>query len=133
MGRLRRHAVDFAAIACGEHQCFFQNPTRAQLLCRALRLLGGERHSLAHLNGRRAVIQTNENNFHAVLRPLLKVAMTVREIQIYDRKTQHHNREIEDAQFRCSRPPPRRSTRQTEVKRIQGEHQQSDYVFGVVK
>jgi len=38
---------------------------RAELLRRTLDLLGRERHPLTHLNGRRTVIQSDENDFHA--------------------------------------------------------------------
>ncbi len=56
MRRLRRHAIHFAAIARGEHQCLLENPSRPKLLSGTLGLLGVERHPLAHLHRRRAMI-----------------------------------------------------------------------------
>ena len=97
MGKFRWHSIHFAAIAGGEHQCFFEDSPRAQFFSGAPRLLGSERHFLPHLNGRCAMIQSDENNFHSAVCSLLEVPMTMREIQIYDRKTQHNNHKIEDA------------------------------------
>src|SRR5437016_3321568 len=98
MGGFRRHAIHFAAIARREHQCLFENSPCTEFLSRPLGLLGRERHLLTHLNGRRAMIQSDKNNFHTAVQSLLKVAVALREIQIYDRKAQHHNQKIEDAQ-----------------------------------
>jgi len=80
MGGFRRHAVNLAAIAGGEHQRFFENSARAELFSRPPGPLGRERHPLTHLHGRRAVIQSYKNNFHTEVRSLLKVAVAMREI-----------------------------------------------------
>src|SRR2546430_10575089 len=86
MRRFRRHPIHFAAIAGGKHQRLFENPPGAQLLGRTLRLLGGKRHFLAHLNGRSPMIQSNENNFHAAVRLLLKIPVAMREIRSEERR-----------------------------------------------
>ncbi len=118
MGRLRRHSIHFAAIAGGEYQCLFEDSPRAKLFRSTLSLFGGKRHSLPHLNGCRAMIQSDENDFHAAVQSLLKVAVTMRQIQIHNRKTQHHNDKIEDAQLGCPRAAPRCCARQTEINHV---------------
>ena len=59
------NAVDFAAIAGGENERFFQDAAGAEFVGGAARLFGGERHTLAYLNGRGAVIQADEDDFHS--------------------------------------------------------------------
>src|SRR5207237_5611426 len=61
----RRHAVHFAAIAGGKHQRFLENALGAKLFGSAPGLLGGKRHPFAHLHGRGAVVQSDENDLHA--------------------------------------------------------------------
>ena len=51
-----RNAVDFAAIAGGEDERFFEDAAGAEFVGGAARLFGGERHTLAHFDGRGAVI-----------------------------------------------------------------------------
>ncbi len=46
---LRRDAIDFAAIAGGEDECFFQDAAGTQLSGGATGLIGGERDAFAHL------------------------------------------------------------------------------------
>ena len=68
----RRNAVNFAAIAGGEDQRFVQNAAGAKFFGGLAGLFGGERHPFAHLDGRRAVIQSDEHNLHGgVLTPAL--------------------------------------------------------------
>ena len=67
MGGFGRNAVDFAAIAGGEDQRFLEDAARAQLVGGAAGLVGGERHPFAHLNGRGAVVQADEDDFHCAL------------------------------------------------------------------
>ena len=57
-------AVKFAAVAGRKHHCFFEDPARAQLFGGFAGLLGAERNALAQLDRGRAVIQSDENNFH---------------------------------------------------------------------
>ena len=118
MGRFRWHSIYFAAIAGGECQCLLEDSPCAKLFRSTLGLFGGKRHPLPHLNGCRAVIQPDENDFHAAIQSLLKVAVTMRQIQIHDRKTQHHNDKIEDAQLGCPCAAPRRRARQTEISHV---------------
>src|SRR6266581_9189131 len=118
MRRFRWHSIYFAAIAGGEYQCLLEDSPCAKLFRSALGLFGREGHPLPHLNGRRAMIQSDENDFHAAVQSLLKVAVTMRQIQIHDRKTQHHNDKIEDAQLGCPCAAPRRRARQTEINHV---------------
>src|SRR5207249_2238007 len=67
----RRHTIHFAAIASREHQRFLENALRAEFLGSAACLVGGEGHPLAHLDGRGAMVQSNENDLHAGPRTLL--------------------------------------------------------------
>jgi hypothetical protein len=61
---LRRIRVDsgghrtLTAVAGGENQSFVKNPRERSSSATCESLLVGERHSFAHLNGRRAVIQS---------------------------------------------------------------------------
>src|SRR5260370_8470968 len=89
MGRLRRHSIHFAAIAGGEYQCLFEDSPRAKLFRSTLSLFGGKRHSLPHLNRYRPMIHSYNNHFPPARQSLLKVAVTMRQIQIHNRKTQH--------------------------------------------
>src|SRR5215469_4754982 len=95
----RRHAVHFAAIASREYQRFRENPFRTQLVGGAPSLIGGEGHPLAHLNGRSAVIQSDENDLHSEALSPLKVPVTVRKIEIHNGKTQKDDNKIEDTQL----------------------------------
>src|SRR6266849_5768116 len=79
------------------------------------------------------MIQSDENDFHAAVRSLLKITVAVRQIQIHDRKTQHHHSEIENAQLRSARPPPCRGSRKPEIERVQQEHEQRDHMLRIVK
>ena len=65
--RFGRNAVDFAAIAGGEDQRFFEDAAGAEFVSGAARLFGGERHPFAHLNGRCAMVQADEDDFHSLL------------------------------------------------------------------
>src|SRR5262250_1733222 len=60
----RWDAVDFAAIASGQDQRFVKNAARPEFFSRLARLLGGERHTLANFDRSRAVVQSDEHNFH---------------------------------------------------------------------
>src|SRR5579862_4685472 len=64
MGGFGRNAVNFAAVAGGEDQRFVEDAAGAELFGGLASLLGGEGHTLADLNWGRAVIQTDEHNFH---------------------------------------------------------------------
>ena len=63
-GVFARHSVEFAAIARRKDQRFLKNAARTQLFRGFPRLLGSERHALAHFDRGRAMIQSDENNFH---------------------------------------------------------------------
>jgi hypothetical protein len=45
-----RHAVDFAAVAGGEHEGFFEKAAGAEFVGGAARLFGSERDALAELD-----------------------------------------------------------------------------------
>src|SRR2546422_8394614 len=64
----RRDAINLASIAGREDESFFQDAARAKLFGRTARLFHGERYALAHLDGCCAMVQSDENNFHPVLR-----------------------------------------------------------------
>ena len=59
-----RDAVQFAAIARRKNQRFFEDTARTQLLGGFARLLGSESDALSQLDRSRAMIQSDENNFH---------------------------------------------------------------------
>jgi len=124
--------IYFAAIARGEHQRLFEDSPRAQFLSRALGLLLAERHPLAHLNWRRAVIESDENNFHAALQALLKIAVAVRKIQIDDRKLSTTITKLKMHNLKRA-PRARCCPRQAEVKRVTTPIPQRDDVLGIVK
>src|SRR5579859_4810790 len=90
----RRHAVYFAAIAGGKDEGFLEDSLRAKLFGGPAGLLGGKGNPLAHLNGRGAVIQSDENDLHARVRALLKKAVVMRKIEIHHRKTEKNQHEI---------------------------------------
>jgi hypothetical protein len=56
MGGFGRDAVDFAAIAGGEDEGFFEESTRAEFIGSAAGLFGGKREALAELERSGAVI-----------------------------------------------------------------------------
>src|SRR5215470_7726627 len=61
----RRDPVHLAAVAGRKHQRFLENAPRAKLFGSAASLLDGEGNAFAHLKGRSAMIQSNENDLHA--------------------------------------------------------------------
>src|SRR5271168_2008661 len=63
---------------------------------------------------------------------LLKIAVTVREIEIYYRKTQHHHSKIENAKLGRAPSTPGRGPRQSQVKHVKKQHEKSDRVLRVV-
>src|SRR5215472_4500358 len=63
-GSFWRDAVDFAAIACREHQRLVKNALQPELFGRLASLISSKRHTLADLDRGRAVIQSDEHNFH---------------------------------------------------------------------
>jgi hypothetical protein len=56
VGGFGRDAVDFAAVAGGENEGFFEEAARAEFVGGAAGLLGGEGEALAELDWRSAVI-----------------------------------------------------------------------------
>src|SRR5690242_15191478 len=98
----RWHAVNFAAIAGGKHQGLFQDPARSQFRRSLLRPFARKGHPLPHLDWRGPVIQSYENDFHDFANAPLEVPVRMREKEIHSCKTENHEREIEDAEFRSS-------------------------------
>ncbi len=66
-GRFRGNAVEFAAIARGEHQRLGKNAARTQLFRGQASVLARERNALAQLDRGGAVIQAYENNLHSLV------------------------------------------------------------------
>ena len=60
-----RHAVQFAAIACGENHGFLEDAPTAQLASRVQRLLGGECHALAKFDRGGAMVAANQRDAYA--------------------------------------------------------------------
>ena len=67
--RFRGNAVEFAAIARGEHQRLGKNAARTQLFRGQASVLARERNALAQLDRGGAVIQAYENNLHSLVSP----------------------------------------------------------------
>src|SRR5580700_11884632 len=131
MRTLRRHAIDFASVAGRKHERFFEDSSRAQFFCGLPRLFRRERHPFAHLDRRRAMVQSDENDLHA--QPaLLEVTMILRQIEVHHSKTHHHDKKIKDTELGGSRSPPRSRLRQLKIKRVKQQHQQGDDVLGIV-
>ena len=72
MGSFRRDTVDFASIAGGKYQSLFQDSACSKLAGGPPRLVGGKGNTLADLDRSGAVIQSNENDFHAFRYSYLK-------------------------------------------------------------
>src|SRR5580693_2394161 len=98
MRTLRRHPIDFAPVTGRKHERFFEDSSRAQFFCRLPRLFRREGHPFAHLDRRRTMVQSDENDLHAE-RALLEVTMTLRQVQVYHRKTHHHDEKIKDTEL----------------------------------
>src|SRR5215831_18797867 len=129
---LRWHAINLAAIAGGEHQRLVKYALGPQFRDRLARLIRRERHTLSDLDWSRAVVQSDQHNFHGADCVLLEIAMRVREKQVYHGKTENHDREIEDTKLRGARSAPAGITRQPQIDYIGHQHQQGDDVFRIV-
>src|SRR3977135_757522 len=76
-GQLAGDAVKFAPVAGGKYQRFIQNSARTQLVGGLARLLHAERDPLAPLDRGRAVIQSDEDNFHLRIARLNSLVLLV--------------------------------------------------------
>src|SRR5260370_37871337 len=122
VSKLAGYAVKFAAVAGGKDQRLFQDSARTQLVGGFARLLDAECDALSQLDGSRAMIQSDEDNFHLrnarVIPPDLcvhthsEITVKVRKIPVHDTVTENHKHEIEDAQRRRTHPTPYSRLRQ---------------------
>src|ERR1700692_1089560 len=118
-----------------------ERTARTQLCGRLARLLRSEGDALPQIDRGRAVIQSDENNFHLRnARPTLlipcsypcsEVPVKMRKIPVHDAVTENHKHEIEDAKRRSARPAPRRCPRQNRVAHINQENQDGDDHFWI--
>src|SRR4029077_1805314 len=78
------------------------------------------------------MVQSDENDLHVSRCAHLKIAMTMRKIEIHDRETEYHDGKIENVELGCASAAPGGGSRQLKVQQVQEQDEQRDDVFGIV-
>src|SRR5712691_6759723 len=98
-GKLAGHAVELASIASGKNEGLLENSARPEQVRSFASLLRAKRAALAQVHWRRAVVQSDEDDFHLrddypfrllAFRPTSEIPVEMRQIPVHDAVTENH-------------------------------------------